>query len=183
MSNLKSHYNESVKKELKETFTYGNDFQIPKITKVVVNSGLGEAKDSDELLKNAKADFAKITGQIPRINKSKKSIAGFKLREGQIVGLSVTLRGERMYEFIERLVSVSLPRIRDFRGVPTKSFDGHGNYSIGIKEHTIFPEIKFESVQVPINLQVNLTTTAKTDEEGMKLLQLLGFPFAKTEKL
>jgi len=133
MTNLKSHYNESVKKEMKSAFSYANDFQIPKVTKVVVNAGLGEAKDSEDILKNALADIAKITGQAAKINKSRKSISGFKLREGQVVGISVTLRGKRMYDFIERFVNIALPRIRDFRGLSVKSFDGKGNYSIGIK--------------------------------------------------
>lgn len=179
MTDLKNFYNQDVAVKMKEAFGYANDFQIPKVVKVVVNSGLGQAKDSDELLKSAALDIAKITGQKPKTNKSKKSISGFKLREGQIVGVSVTLRGQRMYDFIERLVNVALPRIRDFRGLSPKSFDRKGNYSIGIKEHTIFPEIKFETVREPINLQVNITTTAKTDEEGKKLLELLGFPFVK----
>lgn len=180
MTNLKNYYNKDVVSEMKETFSYNNVFQVPKIVKVTVNSGLGQAKDSEEILKTAVNDIAKITGQHPKTNKSKKSISGFKLREGQTVGISVTLRGQRMYDFIERLVNIALPRIRDFRGLPAKSFDNRGNYSIGIKEHTIFPEIKFETVKEPMNLQVNITTTAATDEEGGKLLELLGFPFVKT---
>lgn len=179
MTNLREYYKSDVKKSMKAEFKYANDFQIPKITKVVINSGLGQAKDSDEILKNAIADMNRISGQKPRINKAKKSISGFKLREGQIVGLSVTLRSERMYDFIERLVNIALPRIRDFRGLSPKSFDGNGNYSLGIKEHIIFPEIKFENVKEALHLQVNITTTAKTDDEGKKLLELLGFPFAK----
>jgi len=179
MTNFKEFYNQEIRKKLKESFGYKNDFQIPKITAVSVNIGAGMAKDSEEYLKNAINDLTSITGQKPKINKSRKSIAGFKLREGQVVGLSVTLRGQRMYDFIERLVSVSLPRIRDFRGINDKSFDKQGNYSIGIKEHTIFPEIKFDNVKETFGMQVNITTTAKNPEEGKKLLELFGFPFTK----
>jgi large subunit ribosomal protein L5 len=180
MTNFKEHYNQEIRKELKEFFKYENDFQIPKITQVSINIGAGMAKDSEDFLKTAISELTKISGQKPKINKSRKSIAGFKLREGQVVGLSVTLRGARMHDFLERFVSVSLPRIRDFRGVSAKSFDKQGNYSIGIREHTIFPEIKFDSVKETLGMQVNITTTAKTPEEGRKLLELVGFPFAKS---
>lgn len=181
MANLKNLYNQEIKKSMKSEFGYKNDFQIPKISKVTINMGLGEAKDSDEILKNALLALEQISGQKPRTNKSKKSIAGFKLREGQIVGASVTLRGTRMYDFIERLTRVALPRIRDFRGMNNKSFDQSANFSLGIREHTIFPEIKFDSVKSTISLQVNISTTAKNQVEGKKLLELFGFPFAKID--
>jgi large subunit ribosomal protein L5 len=179
MTNLRKNYNEEMKKTLKAEFGFKNDFQVPRVTKVNVNMGLGEAKDSDEILKNAVSALEQITGQKPRINKSKKSISGFKLREGQIVGASVTLRGDRMYDFIERFTSVALPRLRDFRGMNIKSFDKQGNFSVGIREHIIFPEIKFDQVKTSISLQVNFSTTAKNQAEGKKLLELLGFPFDK----
>jgi len=179
MTNLSNQYNSEMKQTLKEEFGYKNDFQIPKITKVSVNMGLGEAKDSEEILKNAISAMEQITGQKPRINKSRKSISGFKLREGQIVGISVTLRGNRMFDFIERLTTVALPRIRDFRGVADKSFDKCGNFSLGIREHIIFPEIKFDQVKNSICLQVNISTTAEGQAEGKRLLELFGFPFNK----
>jgi len=168
-----------MKKTLKAEFGYKNDFQVPRITKVTINMGLGEAKDSDEILKNALSALEQISGQKPRINKSKKSISGFKLREGQVVGASVILRGDRMYDFITRFTSTALPRIRDFRGMNEKSFDKMGNFSVGIREHTIFPEIKFDQVKSVISLQVNVSTTAKNDAEGKRLLELFGFPFDK----
>ncbi len=179
MTNLKNTYNQEMKKTLKAEFGYKNDFQVPKITKVTINMGLGEAKDSDEILKNALTALEQISGQKPRINKSKKSISGFKLREGQVVGASVILRGDRMYDFIARFTSTALPRIRDFRGMNEKSFDKMGNFSVGIREHTIFPEIKFDQVKSVISLQVNVSTTAKNDAEGKRLLELFGFPFDK----
>lgn len=179
MTNLRTRYNQEMKKTLREEFGYKNDFQIPKITKVSINMGLGEAKDSEEILKNAISAMEQITGQKPRINKSRKSISGFKLREGQIVGISVTLRGDRMFDFVERLTTVALPRIRDFRGLTEKSFDQVGNFSLGIREHIIFPEIKFDQVKNSICLQVNISTTAKDQAEGKRLLELFGFPFNK----
>ncbi len=179
MTNLEKFYNMEVKNGLKAQFGYKNDFQIPKVTKVTVNMGLGLAKDSDDILKTAISVMEQITGQKPRINKSKKSIAGFKLRSGQVVGLSVTLRGSRMYDFMERLINLTLPRIRDFRGIDDKSFDQLGNFSLGIRDHTIFPEIKFDSVKETISLQVNISTSAKNQVDGKKLLLLLGFPFSK----
>ncbi|MEI8061549.1 MAG: 50S ribosomal protein L5 [Candidatus Berkelbacteria bacterium] len=179
MTNLKNTYNQEMKKTLKAEFGYKNDFQVPRITKVTINMGLGEAKDSDEILKNALSALEQISGQKPRINKSKKSISGFKLREGQVVGASVILRGDRMYDFITRFTSTALPRIRDFRGMNEKSFDKMGNFSVGIREHTIFPEIKFDQVKSVISLQVNVSTTAKNDAEGKRLLELFGFPFDK----
>lgn len=179
MTNLKKKYNLEILKALKSELALQNDLQVPRITKVSINMGLGEAKDSDEILKNAVSALEQISGQKPRINKSRKSISGFKLREGQVVGISTTLRGDRMYDFIERLTTVALPRLRDFRGVSDKSFDQSGNFSIGIREHTIFPEIKFDQVKNSISLQVNISTTAKNQAEGKRLLELFGFPFNK----
>lgn len=182
MTNLVERYNKEIKKSLKADLGCKNDFQVPRITKVSINMGLGEAKDSDDILKNAVSTLTQISGQKPKLNKAKKSISGFKLREGQTVGASVTLRGRRMYDFVERLTSVALPRIRDFRGMNDKSFDGTGNFSIGIREHTIFPEIKFDSVKSSFSLQVNISTTAKNKDEGKKLLEYFGFPFSKGNK-
>jgi len=181
MADLSTKYNQEIKKTLKSEFGFKNDFQVPRLVKVTVNSGLGEAKESEEILKSASAAFAQISGQKPRFNIAKKSISGFKLRAGQVVGLSATLRGKRMYDFIERLTNIALPRIRDFRGLRAKSFDGQGNFSIGIREHTIFPEIKFDSVKEPISLQVNISTTAKNSAEEKRLLELFGFPFDKKD--
>ncbi|PIZ27464.1 50S ribosomal protein L5 [Candidatus Berkelbacteria bacterium CG_4_10_14_0_8_um_filter_42_34] len=180
MANLAETYKRKIRTKMKESFGYSNDLAIPRITKVTVNVGAGKALDSPDLLKTIEADLAKITGQKPRINKSKKSISGFKLRSGQSVGLSATLRGKRMYDFLEKLAGVVLPRIRDFRGLKEKSFDREGNYSIGISEHVIFPEIKFDSVKEIFGLQICITTNAKTPKEGKKLLELFGFPFAKS---
>lgn len=179
MTNLEKFYNETIKKNLKSEFNYQNDFQIPKIKKVTINMGLGLAKDSDEVLKNAISILSQISGQKPRVNKAKKSIAGFKLRAGQIVGLSVTLRGARMYDFIERFVNIALPRIRDFRGVNDKSFDQQGNFSIGINDHTIFPEIKFDGVKESLSMQINFSTSSTTTESARRLFELLGVPFSR----
>jgi len=179
MTNLEKFYNETIKKNLKSEFNYQNDFQIPKIKKVTINMGLGLAKDSDEVLKNAISILSQISGQKPRVNKAKKSIAGFKLRAGQIVGLSITLRGARMYDFIERFVNIALPRIRDFRGVNDKSFDQQGNFSIGINDHTIFPEIKFDGVKESLSMQINFSTSSTTTESARRLFELLGVPFSR----
>lgn len=182
MTNLSEKYKTEITLKMKQDFGYSSTFSVPKITKVTVNSGVGRIKESDEEISQVAADLALICGQKPRLNKSRKSISGFKLRQGQTVGLSCTLRGDRMYDFIERFVKITLPRIRDFRGLDPKSFNGRSNYSIGIKEQTIFPEIKFEKSKVPFGLQVNISTTAKTNEEAKKILQYFGFPFVKENK-
>jgi len=176
MSRLKEKYTKEVVPKIKKEFSYKNNLAVPRIEKVVINVGTGkvisDAKGFDRVLK----DLAAISGQAPVITKAKKSISSFKIREGMTVGAMVTLRNGRMYEFLDRLISVSLPRVRDFRGLDKKSFDGKGNLTIGLKEHIVFPEISSEDVKSIFGLEVSIITTAKTDEEGQKLLKLLGFP-------
>lgn len=177
MSRMHDLYLNQAVKELNVTFGYKNINQVPKVTKVVVNAGVGRAVANAKFLEDAQTMITKITGQAPVVTKAKKSISSFKLREGMNIGVAVTLRGERMYEFLDRLVSIALPRVRDFRGIKPTAFDGRGNYSLGVREHGVFPEISFEETGSPIGLQINISTTAKTDEEGKKLLTTLGFPF------
>ena len=177
-SRLKEKYLNEVVPGLQEQFKYTNVMAIPKLDKVVINIGLGEVTQNPKALDAAINDLTLITGQKPVVTKAKKSIAGFKLREGMPVGVKVTLRGDRMYEFVDRLVSVSLPRVRDFRGVSPKSFDGRGNYSLGLKEQLIFPEIEYDKIDKIRGMEIVFATTAKTDEEGRALLKLLGMPFA-----
>jgi len=179
MTNLKEKYKTEIRPKMKESFGYSNDLAVPRIVKITVNAGVGAMKDSSELLKNVAGDLTKIIGQKPKINKTKKSISSFKLHAGQVVGLTVTLRGKRMYDFIEKLTGIILPRIRDFRGLNERSFDSQGNYSIGVSEQAIFPEIKFDSIKETFGLQICITTTARTNEEGKKLLEFFGFPFSK----
>ncbi len=178
MARLKEKYLNEVIPGLQEKFNYTNVMAIPKLDKVVVNIGLGEAVQNPKALDAAVQDLTLITGQKPVVTRAKKSIAGFKLREGMPVGVKVTLRGERMYEFVDKLFNVALPRVRDFRGVSPKSFDGRGNYSLGLKEQLIFPEIEYDKIDKLRGLEVVFATTAKTDEEGRELLKLLGMPFA-----
>jgi large subunit ribosomal protein L5 len=170
-------YKKQAVKELMDTYKYKNVNEVPKITKVVVNAGVGRAVANTKFLEDAKGAMVKITGQAPIITKAKKSISSFKLREGMNIGVAVTLRGDRMYEFLDRLVSISLPRVRDFRGIKPTAFDGQGNYSLGLREHGVFPEISFEESGAPIGMQINISTTAKTDQEAKTLLSALGFPF------
>ena len=177
-SRLKDKYLKEVVPGLQEQFKYTNVMAIPKLDKVVINIGLGEVTQNPKALDAAINDLTLITGQKPVVTKAKKSIAGFKLREGMPVGVKVTLRGDRMYEFVDRLVSVALPRVRDFRGVSPKSFDGRGNYSLGLKEQLIFPEIEYDKIDKIRGMEIVFATTAKTDEEGRALLKLLGMPFA-----
>jgi large subunit ribosomal protein L5 len=177
-SRLKDKYLNEVVPGLQEQFKYTNVMAIPKLDKVVINIGLGEVTQNPKALDAAINDLTLITGQKPVVTKAKKSIAGFKLREGMPVGVKVTLRGDRMYEFVDRLVSVALPRVRDFRGVSPKSFDGRGNYSLGLKEQLIFPEIQYDKIDKIRGMEIVFATTAKTDEEGRALLKLLGMPFA-----
>lgn len=177
MARMKDLYQKTVAKELLTELGLKNVNEIPKITKVVINAGVGRATVDAKRLEAVVKGLTEIAGQAPVITKAKKSIAGFKLREGMNVGASVTLRGERMYEFLDRLVSVALPRVRDFRGIKKDAFDGHGNYSLGIREHGIFPEIPFEEASEPFGLQVNISTSAKNDEQAKALLTHLGFPF------
>ena len=179
MNRVLQHYKENVMKELTEKFQYTSVMQVPKIEKIVVNMGLGDSITNSKLLDAACEDLATITGQKPLVTKAKKSIAVFKIREGMPIGAKVTLRGERMYEFYDKLVSITLPRTRDFRGVSKNAFDGRGNYTLGIKEQTIFPEINFEQVNRVRGMDIVIVTTANTDEEARFLLKELGFPFAK----
>ena len=177
MVRMKELYLKIVAKDLSDKFEHKNVHSIPKITKVVVNAGVGRASLDSKHLDTAIEVMKKVTGQAPVITKAKKSIAGFKLREKMNIGTVVTLRGDRMYEFLDRLVNVALPRVRDFRGLNPKAFDGKGNYSLGLRDHGVFPEISFEEASSPVSLQVNVTTTAKNDEEALALLSGLGFPF------
>lgn len=176
---LKEKYTNEVVPALTEKFNYSSVMAVPKVEKIVLNMGVGDAVSNAKNLEKAAAELALISGQKPLITKAKKSIAGFRLREGVAIGAKVTLRGERMYEFLDKLVSVSLPRVRDFHGVPTKSFDGRGNYTLGVKEQLIFPEINFDDVDKVRGLDIVIVTTANTDEESCELLKGLGMPFAK----
>jgi large subunit ribosomal protein L5 len=176
---LKQRYADEVRPQLMERFGYSTVMQAPKIEKITLNMGVGEAKQDSKLLDAASEQLATIAGQKPNVRRARKSIANFKLREGMPVGLSVTLRGERAYEFLDRLVSVAIPRIRDFRGLRTSSFDGRGNYSMGVREQIIFPEIDYDAIDQVRGLDITITTTATTDEEARVLLELLGLPFAR----
>lgn len=177
MSQLKEYYYKEVVPRLFETFKYKNITQVPKLDKVVLNMGLGEAIHNIKLLDSAAEELKIIAGQQPVVTRAKKSIAAFKLREGMPIGCMVTLRRERMYDFSYKLVNVALPRVRDFRGLSGKAFDGHGNYSLGVKEQIIFPEIDYDKIDKIKGLNISIVTTAKTDEEGKELLRLLGMPF------
>lgn len=174
---LKEVYRERVVPALMKEFGYTNPMQVPKIDRVVLNVGMGEAIQNVKLLESAAAELSVITGQRPVITRAKKAIAGFKLRQGMPIGAKVTLRGDRMYEFLDRLMSLALPRIRDFRGVSPKAFDGRGNYTLGLKEQLIFPEIKYDDVQSIHGMDITIVTTAKTNDEGKSLLRHLGMPF------
>lgn len=180
MPNIKRLYDEKVRPEMLKTFGYENVMEVPKLDKIVVNMGVGEAITEAKVLEAAAGDLGLITGQRPAITRSKKAIAGFKLRADVPVGCRVTLRGNRMYEFFDRLVNVAIPRIRDFRGLSAKSFDGRGNYTFGVKEHIIFPEIDYDKILKIIGMDVTIVTTAKTDEEARELITLLGMPLKKT---
>lgn len=177
MTRLKKRYEKEIMPELQKERGFKNPMQVPRVSKVTVNMGVGDAKQDAKVLDDSISELATITGQQPRINRARKSIAGFKVREGMPVGCSVTLRGVRMYEFLDRLISIALPRIRDFRGIRRKSFDGQGNMSLGIREQTIFPEIDYDSVTQTRGLDVTITTTARSDDEGMALMEKLGMPF------
>ncbi|MDR0846675.1 MAG: 50S ribosomal protein L5 [Lactobacillales bacterium] len=179
MSRLKEKYSKEIVPALVEKFDYKSVMQAPKVEKIVVNMGVGDAVSNAKNLDKAVEELAKITGQQPLITKAKKSIAGFRLREGMPIGAKVTLRGERMYEFLDKLVSVTLPRVRDFHGVSKKAFDGRGNYTLGVKEQLIFPEIDYDLVDKVRGMDIVIVTTANTDEESRELLTLLGMPFAK----
>ena len=176
---LKEHYQKEVRKKLQDEFGIKNPMAIPKVEKVVLNMGMGEAIQNAKLLDVAVEELATITGQKPVVTKAKKSIASFKLREGQSIGAMVTLRGEKMYEFLYRLINIALPRVRDFRGVPTKSFDGRGNYTLGIRDHLIFPEIDAGKVDKSKGMNITIVTTAKNDDQARVLLRELGMPFGR----
>jgi large subunit ribosomal protein L5 len=179
VSQLKEKYKKEVIPRLMESFGYKNVMEVPRLEKIALNIGMGEAIQNAKAMEAAEKDLAAISGQHPVITRSKKSIAAFRLRVGMPIGLKVTLRGERMYHFFERLVNVTLPRMREFRGVSKNSFDGRGNYTIGFKEQTIFPEIEYDKIDKVRGLEVSIMTTAKTNEEGRQLLELLGVPFSK----
>ena len=179
MNRLQEKYNNLVKPELINQFNYSSTMQIPRLEKIVVNMGVGDAVSNSKVLDDAVAELQAITGQKPVITKAKKSITSFKLREGMPIGCKVTLRGERMYEFLDKLISISLPRVRDFHGINENAFDGRGNYTLGVKEQLIFPEINFDNIKKLRGMDIVIVTTANTDEEGRALLSLLGMPFYK----
>ena len=177
MARLQQHYREKVAPELIEKFGYKSPMEVPRITKITLNMGVSEAVADKKVMDNAVADLTKIAGQKPVATKAKKAIAGFKIREGQAIGAMVTLRGTRMYEFLDRFVTVALPRVRDFRGISGRSFDGRGNYNVGVKEQIIFPEVEYDKVDALRGLNISITTTAKNDEEAKALLAAFRFPF------
>ena len=179
MSRLKDKYVSEVAPALKEAFNYSSVMQIPKIDKIVLNMGVGEVKDNPKALDNAMRDMGIIAGQKPVVTVASKSVAAFKLREGMKIGCKVTLRGENMYQFLDKLISIALPRVRDFRGINPNSFDGHGNYAMGVKEQLMFPEIDYDKIDKIRGMDIIIVTTAQTDEEGKKLLELMGMPFHK----
>ena len=179
MSRLSEQYKSEIRKALQEKFNYKNVMEIPKLEKIIINIGVGEAVGNAKALESAVTDLTIIAGQKPVVTKAKKSIANFKVREGMSLGTKVTLRGERMYEFLDRLINAALPRVRDFRGVSAKAFDGRGNYALGLKEQLIFPEIDYDQVDRVTGMDIAVVTTAKTDEEARELLALFGMPFEK----
>ena len=179
MPRLKDYYDSDVKAALAERFGYKSVMEVPKLNKIVINMGIGEAKENPKFLENAIEELRAITGQQPIVLQAKKSVANLKVRQGMNVGLMVTLRGQRMYEFLDRLVSVALPRVRDFRGLNPNSFDGRGNYSMGIREQLVFPEIRYDDVEAIRGMDITIVTTAQTDEEARELLTLMGLPYRK----
>jgi large subunit ribosomal protein L5 len=180
MARLKDRYDEEIAPALKERFGIENSMRVPRLEKIVVNMGVGEAVQNSNALDGAMEDLARITGQKAQLRRARKSIAGFKIREGMPVGARVTLRGERMWEFLDRLISVALPRVRDFRGVSPNSFDGHGNFALGLREQLIFPEISYDAIDATRGLDVAVVTTTESDEEARELLRLLGMPFRES---
>ena len=177
MARLKDRYREEIAPALKDRFEIQNPMRLPKLEKIVVNMGVGEAAQDSRRLDGAMEDLARITGQKPQLRRARKSIAGFKIRDGMPVGARVTLRGERMWEFLDRLINIALPRVRDFRGINPRSFDGRGNFALGLREQTIFPEISYDSIDTTRGLDVAVVTTAETDEEARELLRMMGMPF------
>jgi large subunit ribosomal protein L5 len=176
---LKQIFNDKIVPELKQKLELKNTMQVPRILKITVNMGVGEAVADKKVMDAATADMAKITGQKPAVTKAKKSVATFKVRDGQAIGCKVTLRGDRMYEFLDRLVSIAIPRIRDFRGISTRSFDGRGNYSLGVKEQIIFPEIQYDQIDQIRGMDITISTSARDDKHGRALLEAFNFPFRK----
>jgi large subunit ribosomal protein L5 len=176
---LKVRYNDQLRGQLRESLGVGNIMEVPRLTKIVVNMGVGAATGSASLLEGARNDLATITGQKALVTRAKKSIAGFKLREGNAIGAKVTMRGDRMWEFLDRLIAIAIPRIRDFRGLNPKSFDGAGNYTFGLTEQLVFPEIDYDSIDQPRGMDITIVTTARTDDEGRALLVAMGFPFKR----
>ena len=179
MTRMKAYYKETVAPALFKKFGYKSTMQVPKLDKIIINVGCGEAKENAKVVDAITSDLMQITGQKPIVCRAKKSVANFKLREGMVIGVKVTLRDDRMYEFLDRFFNVALPRVRDFRGINPNSFDGRGNYSTGIKEQLIFPEIEYDKIDKVRGMDINFVTTAKTDEEARELLSLMGAPFAK----
>jgi large subunit ribosomal protein L5 len=177
MARLKKQYQEEIRKQLQEQLGLKNPMEVPKITKITINMGLGEAVGDRKVIDNALEDMAKITGQKGLVTKSRKAVAGFKIRDGWPIGAKVTLRRERMYEFLDRLINVAIPRIRDFRGFSAKAFDGHGNYSLGVREQIIFPEVEYEKVDALRGMDITITTSASDDKQGEALLRAFNFPF------
>ena len=178
---LKQRYHEEIRQQLKERLGLGNIMEVPRFSKVVINMGVGRATQQQSLIDGAVRDLTIITGQKPLVTKARKSIAAFKLREGNAIGAKVTLRGDRMWEFLDRLISLAIPRIRDFRGLPSQSFDGHGNYTFGVTEQLIFPEIDYDKVDTPRGMDITVVTSARTDDEGRALLAAFGFPFKRED--
>lgn len=177
MARLKEVYRDTLVKQMMDSDKFGNVMEVPRITKITLNMGVGEAVNDKKILQHAVADMEKIAGQKPIITKARKSVAGFKVREGWPIGCKVTLRGERMYEFLDRLINIAIPRIRDFRGLSAKAFDGRGNYSMGVREQIIFPEIDYDKVDKLRGMDITITTSARNDEEGRMLLKAFNFPF------
>ena len=179
MARLQQHYREKIVPELMQSLGLGNTMQVPRITKITVNMGVGEAVADKKLIDNAAADLAKITGQKPLITRARKSVASFKVRDGVPIGCKVTLRGTHMYEFLDRLINIAIPRVRDFRGLSPRSFDGRGNYNMGVREQIIFPEIAYDQIDVLRGMDITITTSARDDREGRALLDAFNFPFRK----
>src|SRR5882757_8897817 len=177
MARLKSHYDKVIRPKLKQDFAYANDLQVPRIEKIIINMGVGDAVADSKKIQAAVAELTLIAGQKPVVTKARKSIAVYKLREGMSIGTKVTLRSDRMYEFLDRLVNIALPRVRDFRGLSVKSFDGRGNYALGIKEHIVFPEVDYDQVETVRGMDIVIVTSAKSDEEARALLKAFDFPF------
>ena len=178
---LKQRYNDEVRTQLKDSLGLGNIMEVPRFEKIVINMGVGRATQQQSLIDGAVRDLTIIAGQKPLVTKARKSIAAFKLREGNAIGAKVTLRGDRMWEFLDRLISLAIPRIRDFRGLPSQSFDGHGNYTFGVTEQLIFPEIDYDKVDTPRGMDITVVTSARTDDEGRALLAAFGFPFKRED--